>query len=50
VLALGALCVTLWHLEVTHKSTRIRVRQLQRKVEGEDAVPVVARASSPVAL
>ncbi|WP_051471050.1 cytochrome c biogenesis protein CcsA [Patulibacter minatonensis] len=50
VLALGALFVTLWHLEVVHKSTRIRVRQLQRKVEGEDAVPVVARASSPVTL
>lgn len=50
VLALGALCVTLWHLEVVHKSTRIRVRQIQRRVEGEDAVPVVARASSPVAL
>jgi heme exporter protein C len=50
VLALGALFVTLWHLELVHKSTRIRVRQLQRKVEGEDAVPVVARASSPVTL
>jgi heme exporter protein C len=50
VLALGALFVTLWHLEIVHKSTRIRVRQLQRKVEGEDAVPVVARASSPVTL
>lgn len=50
ILALGALCVTLWHLEVVHKSTRIRVRQIQRRVEGEDAVPVVARASSPVAL
>lgn len=50
ILALMALFITLWHLEVTHKSTRIRSRQLQRRVEGEDAVPVVARASSPVVL
>jgi heme exporter protein C len=50
VLALGALCVTLWHAEVLHKSTRIRLRKLQRRVEGEDAVPVIARASSPVTL
>ncbi|WP_320673187.1 cytochrome c biogenesis protein CcsA [Patulibacter defluvii] len=50
VLAIGALFVTLWHLEVVHKSTRIRLRQLQRRVEGEDAVPHVARASSPVTL
>ncbi|MGX6448078.1 cytochrome c biogenesis protein CcsA [Patulibacter sp. S7RM1-6] len=50
VLALLAVFATLWHLELVHKSTRIRLRQLQRRVEGEDAVPLVARASSPVTL
>ncbi|EHN09214.1 Cytochrome c-type biogenesis protein CcmC putative heme lyase for CcmE [Patulibacter medicamentivorans] len=50
VLAIGALFVTLWHLELVHKSTRIRLRKLQRRVEGEDAVPHLARASSPVTL
>lgn len=50
VIALLALFATLWHLEIVHKSTRIRLRQLQRTVEGEDAVPVLARASSPVTL
>lgn len=50
ILALGAVFVTLWHLELVHKSTRIRLRKLQRRVEGEDAVPVVSRASSPVVL
>ncbi|MDX8152631.1 cytochrome c biogenesis protein CcsA [Patulibacter brassicae] len=50
VLAIGALLVTLWHLELVHKSTRIRLRALQRRVEGEDAVPPVARSSSPVTL
>ncbi|MCV4626936.1 hypothetical protein OFC18_33195, partial [Escherichia coli] len=31
VLAIGALLVTLWHLELVHKSTRIRLRALQRR-------------------
>jgi len=50
IVAIGALLATLWHLELVHKSTRIRLRGLQRRIEGEESVPPIARSSSPVTL
>ncbi|MCK9250418.1 MAG: cytochrome c biogenesis protein [Solirubrobacteraceae bacterium] len=50
IVAIGILFITLWHLELVAKATRIRLRRVQRDVEGEEAVPLVARASSPVTL
>lgn len=51
VVALLVLLVALWHYEVAHKGNRIRLRRLERRIEGAAAADLGSgRSSSPVTL